>query len=108
MRRAEAELDALGETYEATRVLALLGHVLVRAGDLEGGTRRLREALPRFRAGSARSEHWEARCLEWLGLAAESRGEAEDAAGHYAAARDLFRRLSPEDADRLDSRLRQP
>lgn len=108
LRRAEAELDALGETYEATRVLALLGHVLVRAGDLEGGTRRLREALPRFRAGSARSEHWEARCLEWLGLAAESRGEAEDAAGHYAAARDLFRRLSPEDADRLDSRLRQP
>ncbi|MEU5078432.1 MULTISPECIES: tetratricopeptide repeat protein [Streptomyces] len=107
LRRARADLDALGETYEATRVLALLGHVLVRAGDFGEGTWLLREALPRFRAGSARSEHWEARCLEWLGQAAESWGHREEAGGHYAAARDLFRRLSPADADRLDDRLRQ-
>ncbi|MGW2948905.1 ATP-binding protein [Streptomyces eurythermus] len=107
LRRARADLDALGEDYEATRVLALLGHVLVRAGDVEEGARLLREALPRFRAGSARSEHWEARCLEWLGLAAESRDDPAEAAGHYRAARDLLRRLSPADADRLDDRLRQ-
>ncbi|MFF5472394.1 ATP-binding protein [Streptomyces achromogenes] len=107
LRRARADLDDLGETYEATRVLALLGHVLVRAGDSEEGTRRLREALPRFRAGSARSEHWEGRCLEWLGQAAEERGDREEAVGRYEAARDLLRRLSPADADRLDDRLRQ-
>ncbi|MFE9904576.1 tetratricopeptide repeat protein [Streptomyces achromogenes] len=107
LRRARADLDALGEAYEATRALALLGHVLVRAGDFTEGTRLLREALPRFRAGSARSEHWEARCLEWLGRAAESRGDREEAVGHYEAARDLLGRLSPADADRLDDRLRQ-
>ncbi|WP_155058331.1 tetratricopeptide repeat protein [Streptomyces blattellae] len=108
LRRAGTELDALGETYEATRVLALLGHVLDRQGDRDGGVRRLREALARFRAGDARSEHWEARCLEWLGQAAESRGDHAESIRHYEAARDLFRRLSPDDAQRLDGRLRQP
>ncbi|MFG2458098.1 tetratricopeptide repeat protein [Streptomyces sp. NPDC048523] len=111
LRRAGTELDALGETYEATRVLALLGHVLDRAGDPDGdpggGVRRLREALARFRAGEARSEHWEARCLEWLGQAAETRGDREESVRHYEAARALLRRLSPEDALRLDDRLRQ-
>ncbi|MPY45546.1 tetratricopeptide repeat protein, partial [Streptomyces phyllanthi] len=108
LRRAGTELDSLGETYEATRVLALLGHVLDRGGDPDEGIRRLREALARFRAGDARSEHWEARCLEWLGQAAESRGDHGESVRHYEAARDLFRRLSPEDAERLDDRLRQP
>ncbi|MFI1481851.1 tetratricopeptide repeat protein [Streptomyces sp. NPDC020747] len=107
LRRAGTELDALGETYEATRVLALLGHVLERGEDRDGGIRRLREALARFRAGDARSEHWEARCLEWLGQAAESRGDHAESIRRYEAARDLFRRLSPEDAQRLDDRLRQ-
>ncbi|MEV0639468.1 tetratricopeptide repeat protein [Streptomyces sp. NPDC050619] len=106
LRRAGTELDSLGETYEATRVLALLGHVLDRRGDRVGGVRRLREALARFRVGDARSEHWEARCLEWLGQAAESRGDHAESIRHYEAARDLFRRLSPEDAQRLDDRLR--
>lgn len=108
LRRAGTELDSLGETYEATRVLALLGHVLDRAGDGADGVRLLRECLTRFRAGDARSEHWEARCLEWLGQAAESRGDHAESIRHYEAARDLFRRLSPEDAQRLDDRLRQP
>ncbi|MET7679187.1 tetratricopeptide repeat protein [Streptomyces sp. NPDC005423] len=108
LRRAGDELDSLGETYEATRVLALLGHVLDRLGDREGGVRRLWEALTRFRAGDARSEHGEARCLEWLGQAAESRGDHAESIHHYEAARDLFRHLSPEDAQRLDGRLRQP
>ncbi|WP_019055386.1 tetratricopeptide repeat protein [Streptomyces prunicolor] len=108
LRRAGTELDALGETYEATRVLALLGHVLDRAGDGAGGVELLRECLTRFRAGDARSEHWEARCLEWLGEAAESRGDHAESIRHYEAARELFRRLSPEDAQRLDDRLRQP
>ncbi|MFJ9146738.1 tetratricopeptide repeat protein [Streptomyces sp. NPDC102270] len=111
LRRAGTVLDALGETYEATRVLALLGHVQDRAGDPDGdpggGVRRLREALARFRAGEARSEHWEARCLEWLGQAAETRGDREESVRHYEAARALLRRLSPEDAQRLDDRLRQ-
>ncbi|MET7487201.1 tetratricopeptide repeat protein [Streptomyces sp. NPDC005538] len=106
--RARADLDALGETYEATRVLALLGHVLDRSGDHDGGLRRLVEALTRFRTGGARSEHWEARCLEWLGQAAESRGDHAESVRHYEDARDLFRRLSPQDAHRLDERLRQP
>ncbi|MFI0511809.1 AAA family ATPase [Streptomyces sp. WSLK1-5] len=108
LHRAGTELDALGETYEATRVLALLGHVLDREGDHDGGVRRLREALARFRAGASRSEHWEARCLEWLGQAAETRSDREESVRHYEAARDLLRRLSPEDAQRLDDRLRQP
>ncbi|AJP02728.1 hypothetical protein TU94_15800 [Streptomyces cyaneogriseus subsp. noncyanogenus] len=108
LRQAVTELDSLGETYEATRVLALLGHVLDRGGDHEGGVRRLREALARFQAGEARSEHWEARCLEWLGQAAESHGDHAESVRHYEAARELFRRLSPEDAQRLDDRLRQP
>jgi tetratricopeptide (TPR) repeat protein len=108
LRRAGTELDALGETYEATRVLALLGHVLDRAGDGTGGIRLLRESLARFRAGDARSEHWEARCLEWLGQAAEARGDHAESIRHYTAARALYRRLSPEDAHRLDGRPRQP
>ncbi|MGW0756921.1 tetratricopeptide repeat protein [Streptomyces sp. NPDC002814] len=107
LRRAGAELESLGETYEATRVLALLGHVLDRGGDHDEGAGRLREALARFRAGDARSEHWEARCLEWLGQAAETRGDHAESIRLYEAARDLFRRLNPEDADRLDGRLRQ-
>ncbi|MFF7138128.1 MULTISPECIES: tetratricopeptide repeat protein [unclassified Streptomyces] len=107
LRRAGTELDGMGETYEATRVLALLGHVLERGGDVDGGERRLREALARFRSGDARSEHWEARCLEWLGQAAEARGDQEESIRHYEAARALFRRLSPEDAQRLDDRPRQ-
>jgi tetratricopeptide (TPR) repeat protein len=108
LRRAGTELDALGETYEATRVLALLGHVLDRAGDSADGVGLLRECLTRFRAGDARSEHWEARCLEWLGEAAESRGDHAESIRHYEAARELFSRLSPEDAQRLEDRLRQP
>ncbi|MER7178781.1 hypothetical protein ABT404_04705 [Streptomyces hyaluromycini] len=107
LRRAGTELDSLGETYEATRVLALLGHVLDRGEDPDGGGRRLREALARFRTGDIRSEHWEARCLEWLGQAAESRGDHAESNCYYEAARDLFRRLSLEDAQRLDDRLRR-
>ncbi|OON74965.1 hypothetical protein B1H18_24335 [Streptomyces tsukubensis] len=108
LRRAHTALESLGEQYEATRVLALLGHVLDRCGEHDGGARRLREALARFRAGSARSEHWEARCLEWLGRAADAVGDHAEAVRHFEAARLLFRRLSPEDARRLDSRLRRP
>ncbi|MEU5973833.1 tetratricopeptide repeat protein [Streptomyces sp. NPDC047315] len=107
LRRADAELTALGEAYEANRVRAMLGHVLDRAGDVEVATRLLREALTRFRAGESRSEHWEARCLEWLGRAAESRGDPTEASSCYEAARDLFQRLRPADAERLEDRLRQ-
>ncbi|ATL29210.1 tetratricopeptide repeat protein [Streptomyces formicae] len=106
LRRAHAELTALGEGYEAARALALLGHVLAEEGDHEGGTRLLAEALSDFRAGGARSEHWEGRCLEWLGQAAESRGDTAEARRHYASARDFFSRLNPSDAERLDARLR--
>ncbi|MGW5675357.1 tetratricopeptide repeat protein [Streptomyces sp. NPDC003860] len=107
LRLAEAELVALGESYEADRVQALLGHVLDRAGDVEVATRLLLAALARFRAGDSRSEHWEARCLEWLGLAAESRGDPAEAARCYEAGRELFQRLHPADAERLDDRLRE-
>ncbi|MEU6535668.1 tetratricopeptide repeat protein [Streptomyces sp. NPDC047000] len=107
LRQAAAELHELDEMYEETRVLAVLGHVLDARGEHEEGLRRLREALNRFRAGDARSEHWEARCLEWLGLSAASRGDAAEATDCYEAARALFRRLDPSDAQRLDDRLRQ-
>ncbi|MER8028969.1 tetratricopeptide repeat protein [Streptomyces bauhiniae] len=103
---AHEELKALGESYEASRVLALLGHALALAQDHEGGTQRLREALTDFRTGGSRSEHWEGRCLEWLGTAAETQGDPTTAGQCYSAARDLFRRLSPTDTERLDDRLR--
>ncbi|MEU3984852.1 tetratricopeptide repeat protein [Streptomyces sp. NPDC026672] len=103
---AAEELAALDETYEETRVRALLGHVLVRDGEHGEGVSLLERALRGFREGDARSGHWEARCLEWLGLAAEGRGEGTEAAEHYRAALALFRQLDPEDARRLDGRLR--
>lgn len=106
LRQAHIELRSLEEIYEETRVLATLGHVLDLTGDHDGGVTRLRQALTRFRMGDARSEHWEARCLEWLGLAAESRGNRTEASDHYTAARALLRRLDPSAAQRLDDRLR--
>ncbi|MFH9938798.1 tetratricopeptide repeat protein [Streptomyces murinus] len=107
LRRARHELRSLGEDYEATRALALLGHALCLAEDHEEGVRRLRQAQAGFHAdGAAHSEHWEGRCLEWLGAAAESRGERAEAILLYKAARKLFRRLDLTDAGRLDERLR--
>ncbi|MGP2435952.1 ATP-binding protein [Streptomyces sp. JW3] len=105
LRRAGTELESLAEAYEAARVHALLGHVLVRDGDREEGVRLLRDGLESFRSGGTRSEHWEGRCLEWLGLAAEADGDPAEAARCFRAARDLFRRLNPLDARRLDDRL---
>ncbi|MYU22357.1 tetratricopeptide repeat protein [Streptomyces sp. SID8352] len=105
--RAAGELEELGETYEAARVRALLGHVLDRAGRPAEGVRLLEDSLGRFRSGEARSEHWEARCLEWLGGAAEARGDLAEAERCFGAARDLLRRLSPEEAGRLDGRPRR-
>ncbi|MFJ9027681.1 tetratricopeptide repeat protein [Streptomyces sp. NPDC102274] len=107
LTRAFSELDSQGEGYEAARALALLGHVLICDGDHETGTRRLREALEMFRGPDARSGHWQARSLEWLGQAAQLRGDLEEARRCYEAAQDLFRRLNPADAQRLDDRLRQ-
>ncbi|MFJ1595424.1 hypothetical protein [Streptomyces sp. NPDC088261] len=104
--RAHAELDAQEEHYEAARALALLGHVLASDGDHEGGTARLREALAMFRGAGARSEHWQARSLEWLGQAAERRGDGEEAGRCYEAARELYGRQDPADAQRVDDRLR--
>ncbi|MFE3094148.1 tetratricopeptide repeat protein [Streptomyces sp. NPDC059248] len=101
------ELAALDEGYEAARAHALLGRALKRRGDFDAAVRRLQDALNHFRSGSGRSEHWEARCLEWLGQVAQSGGDLVDAARLYGAARDILRRLSPEDAERLDDRLRQ-
>ncbi|MCX2922100.1 tetratricopeptide repeat protein [Streptomyces sp. NEAU-W12] len=106
LRQAYTELESLAEDYEATRALALLGHVLVEDNDQGEGTRRLREALARFRAGGTRSRHWEGRSLEWLGRAAESRGDTEEAGLCYEAARDLFQRVNPVDAERVEARLR--
>ncbi|MFD4789320.1 AAA family ATPase [Streptomyces sp. NPDC058459] len=106
LRQAHDELESLGDMYEATRVLALLGHALVRTQDHEGGIQRLREALADFRTGGSRSEHWEGRCLEWLGMAAEAQDDLATARRYYSAARDLFCRLSPTDTQRLGDSLR--
>ncbi|CAL9508663.1 hypothetical protein SUDANB145_03571 [Streptomyces sp. enrichment culture] len=108
LRRAGSELESLGEAYEAARVHALLGHVLVRDGDpdmTEEGVRLLRRGLESFRAGGTRSQHWEGRCLEWLGLAARAAGDTAEAARCFRAARDVVRRLDPLDARRLDALL---
>ncbi|MER5494987.1 NB-ARC domain-containing protein [Streptomyces sp. NPDC002490] len=107
LQRAAGELEALGETYEANRVRALLGHVLDRAGRHAEGGRLVAEALDRFHSGADRSEHWEARCLEWLGQAAENQGDRTAAALRYGQARDLFLRCGPADARRLEERLRR-
>ncbi|MFF1484742.1 tetratricopeptide repeat protein [Streptomyces sp. NPDC058319] len=106
LRRAHDELTALDETYEATRVRALLGHVLCRDGRDAEGVPLLRDALAAFRSGDARSEHWEGRCLEWLGRSAEAHGDTAGAARLYAGALELARRLDPADAERLEDRLR--
>ncbi|MFE4943218.1 tetratricopeptide repeat protein [Streptomyces sp. NPDC056641] len=107
LTRAYAELESQGEGYEAARALALLGHVLDCDGDHETGTRRLREALEMFRGPVAQSAHWQGRSLEWLGQAAQRQGGMAEARRCYEAARDLFQRLNPADAQRLDDRLRQ-
>ncbi|MFS0697135.1 ATP-binding protein [Streptomyces nitrosporeus] len=107
LRQAEAELGALEETYEQTRVRALLGHVLEQAGTGAEGVALLEEALAVFRSDRARSEDWEGRCLEWLGVAAGSRGDTSAAENHYRAAHALLRRLDPEAAQRVAGRLRQ-
>ncbi|MFC4328465.1 tetratricopeptide repeat protein [Streptomyces andamanensis] len=106
LRRAHDELAALDETYEATRVRALLGHVLCRDGRDAEGVPLLRDALAAFRSGDARSEHWEGRCLEWLGRSAEAHGDTAGAARLYGGALELARRLDPADAERLEDRLR--
>ncbi|MFE2374831.1 tetratricopeptide repeat protein [Streptomyces sp. NPDC059398] len=100
------ELEALGESYEAARALALLGRALAGDGDHDGGTRRLREALAAFRSSDVRSAHWEGYALEWLGEAAARQGDTAEATRCYEAARTLFLRLSPADAERLADRLR--
>ncbi|MEV4973534.1 tetratricopeptide repeat protein [Streptomyces scopuliridis] len=107
LTRAHSELESQGEGYEAARALALLGHVLACDGEHEGGTRRLREALEMFREPDAQSEHWQGRSLEWLGQAAQRQGDVAGARRCYEAAQDLFQRLNPADAQRLDDRLRQ-
>lgn len=107
LRHALEELRSLGEDYEMTRALALLGHARCLAEDHKGGVRLLRQAQSGFHAdGATHSEHWEGRCLEWLGAAAESQGDRAEAALLYKAARRLFRRLDLTDAGRLDERLR--
>ncbi|MEU3958699.1 tetratricopeptide repeat protein [Streptomyces buecherae] len=106
LQRASDELGAINEVYEATRAQALLGQVLVRAGDPEEGARRLRLSLARFRSRNLRSHHWEGRCLEWLGAAAEALGDTGRATAYYQEAVALLRRLSPSDAVRLEDRLR--
>ncbi|MFD5255505.1 tetratricopeptide repeat protein [Streptomyces bobili] len=105
--RARAELVSLHEGYEAARAQALLGHALERSGEPETGARHLREAVASFRAGSARSEHWEGRTLTWLAEVAQAQGDTAEAVTHYEAARDLLRRVSPDEAERVDRRLRQ-
>ncbi|MFD5783943.1 tetratricopeptide repeat protein [Streptomyces sp. NPDC126933] len=107
LERAYAELESEGEEYEAARALALLGHALVCDGDHEGGTRRLREALDRFREPAAHAQDWQGRSLEWLGQAAQHRGDTAEAGRCYEAARDLFLLVGRPDAQRLDDRLRQ-
>ncbi|MHB6908351.1 ATP-binding protein [Streptomyces sp. DB-54] len=106
LRRAHTELTAEEEHYEAARALALLGRALVRAGDHDAGTARLRAALAAFREAGARSQHWQGRSLEWLGQAAQERGDRAEAARCYTAARDLYAPVSASDTERLADRLR--
>ncbi|MGG2462015.1 ATP-binding protein [Streptomyces sp. RGM 3693] len=106
LRQAHTELTEEQEHYEAARALALLGHALVRAGEHDAGTARLRAALAGFREAGARSQHWQGRSLEWLGQAAQERGDRVEAARCYTAARDLYAPVSASDTERLTDRLR--
>ncbi|MFF2185883.1 tetratricopeptide repeat protein [Streptomyces sp. NPDC058155] len=104
---AHEELKSIGEEYEAARVLATLGRTLVLDGRPGDGTGKLSQALDAFRGSIARDAHWEARSLTWLGEAAERQGNRDEARRHYEAARDIFRLLTPDEARRMDDRLRR-
>lgn len=105
--RAYVDLMSMSEEYEAARVLATLGHTLVLDGQPDDGTAKLTQALVAFRNPTARDAHWEARCLGWLGEAAERRGDRDAALRHYEGARDILRLLNPAEARRMDDRLRR-
>ncbi|WP_329034716.1 tetratricopeptide repeat protein [Streptomyces sp. NBC_01725] len=106
LAQAYRELKSMGEEYEAARVLATLGRALVLDGRPGDGTGKLTQALDAFRGSVARDAHWEARSLTWLGEAAEGQGHGDEARRHYEAARDILRLLTPDEARRMDDRLR--
>lgn len=106
LTQAHTELLSMGEAYEAARVLATLGHTLALDGQHDHGTGKLAQALEAFQQSTARDAHWEARCLAWLGEAAERQGDRDEARRRYQAARDIFRLLNPDEARRMDDRLR--
>lgn len=103
---AYEELVSMGEEYEAARVLATLGHTLSLDRQPHDGAVKLTHALAAFREPTARDAHWEARSLTWLGEAAERQGDRDGARRHYEAARDVLRLLTPDEARRMDDRLR--
>ncbi|MFC8826803.1 tetratricopeptide repeat protein [Streptomyces sp. NPDC057137] len=107
LMRAHDELVSMGEEYEAARVEATLGHTLVLDGQHGDGTAKLTRSLAAFRGSTERDTHWEARCLAWLGEAAEGQGDRDGARRHYEAARDIYRLLAPDEARRMEDRLRR-
>ncbi|MEU2609247.1 tetratricopeptide repeat protein [Streptomyces albus] len=106
LSHARAELQAVGDAYDAARALAFLGCAHAHSTCRSYGTavRLLRKAFEEFRAVG--SVHWQARVLEMLGLAAIEQGDTETARGHFEESLSLYRPLSPQDAERLKGRLR--
>ncbi|SEF54409.1 NB-ARC domain-containing protein [Actinacidiphila yanglinensis] len=104
LARAQAELTAERDPYDAARARALFGYALAGAGRRDDGVRELRLALDEFDA--AGSPFWRARTLEMLGRVAERDGDATAARQLYEDALRIFTGAGPVDARRVEGRLR--
>ncbi|MFE0045548.1 tetratricopeptide repeat protein [Streptomyces albireticuli] len=102
---ARAELVAEGDSYDAARALALLGHATARGGDARTGMRRLLRALVEFE--NAGSVHWQARTMEYLGQACQEHRAPTEAVRWFTRSLALYDPVSPTDAARLRTRLRE-
>ncbi|MBF6051449.1 hypothetical protein AF335_06300 [Streptomyces eurocidicus] len=102
---ARAELVAEGDSYDAARALALLGHATARGGHARTGMRRLLRALVEFE--NAGSVHWQARTMEYLGQACQEHRALAEAARWFTRSLALYDPVSPTDATRLRARLRE-
>lgn len=102
---ARAELVAEGDSYDAARALALLGHATARGGHARTGMRRLLRALVEFE--NAGSVHWQARTMEYLGQACQEHRAPTEAERWFVRSLALYDPVSPTDATRLRTRLRE-
>ena len=104
LHRAHRELLEAGDTYDAMRALAFLGLATALGGDLPGGRGILQEALGGMVAAGSRQ--WQATVMEMLGRAAQHAGAAEEAREWYERSAAVYREIRPDEARRVEERLR--